>query len=31
LYQTCACLPLSYVQVRCLTNSPLFLDCESVE
>ncbi len=31
LYQTRACLPLSYVQVGCLMNSPLFLDCESVE
>jgi hypothetical protein len=31
LYQTCACLPLSYVQVGCLMNSSLFLDCESVE
>jgi hypothetical protein len=31
LYQTCACLPLGYVQVGCQMNSPVFLGCKSVE
>jgi hypothetical protein len=31
LYLTCACLRLSYVQVGCLMNSPVFLGCKSVE
>jgi hypothetical protein len=31
LYQTCACLPLSYVQVGCQMNSPVSLGCKFVE